>query len=919
MKKRNLLGCTALSALASLAIAMPAAAQQLEDEIIVTATKKGSGVSMQDVPLAVQAIDAKALGEQGITDFADYVQNLPNINAGGRGPGQNEIYIRGAAVDAINITVAESQGSAPNVALYLDEQPVTAGGRNLDVYISDMERIEVLPGPQGTLYGASSMAGTVRLITAKPDLSEFKASMGASYSFTKDGDDSNSVEAMINVPIVEDKFAIRVAAYSDRKGGYIDNVLGTIAVTDNGAPNPSIPGINFNAADPNNNIVTGTHFIAGGTVLANGTVVPVGGQNYAVSYERASNASLVEDNFNDASYNGIRFGAKYAINNDWDILVQHSRQALETEGVFDYDPSVGDLDVTRFVPDSLNDDFNQTAWTVSGRLSNLDLVYTGAYLDRNTDSNIDYTGYSNVGGYIPGYFCEYFSASSFYSNIAALTGTNNGYNFDPTIGGNRDVIECGTPVNEVQIRNTNTRWTHEFRANTDWDFPVNLSAGVYFEDFEITHVGDFNYGGSSVGNFDTIDISRNAGVFGAARNGSVVFNPSTQFRNDNLRTEKQFALFGEASWDISEQFNVTVGARYYDLDYNFEGYGAFRYGGRIIDVPGFELAGPDGRTQVGGRDYSVNLGELAPIKTSDTILKVTGTYKPNDDMLFYATWSEGYRPPGINRGAARSPYVAGSNNTYTDLQGNEQSCGPDRAVGSNQTNGFPGYCLPYIFESDTLENIELGWKTTLMDNRMRLNGAIYQIDWNNIQTSHFDSQNISIFTLVDNAGDAKIKGIEADMVFQATDNLTVSAAGSFNDTELVGIDPAFAFVVADVGSALPLTPKVQLSARGRYEWDTNFFGLADTTAFGQIGGKYAGTSVNSLVDTATEPQEEQSAYFLLDAAVGLGSSEDGWNLELFAKNITDERAELHINRQDFIKRVTTNRPRTMGVRVRQDF
>ena len=69
----------------------------------------------------------------------------------GVGPGQNEIYIRGAAVDAINITVAESQGSAPNVALYLDEQPVTAGGRNLDVYISDMERIEVLPGPQGTL------------------------------------------------------------------------------------------------------------------------------------------------------------------------------------------------------------------------------------------------------------------------------------------------------------------------------------------------------------------------------------------------------------------------------------------------------------------------------------------------------------------------------------------------------------------------------------------------------------------------------------------------------------------------------------------------------------------------------------------------------------------------------------------------
>ncbi|MEM7278302.1 MAG: TonB-dependent receptor plug domain-containing protein [Pseudomonadota bacterium] len=232
---------------------------QAIEEIVVTATKRSA--SMQDIPLAVQAMGAEQLEQQNIQSFADYVNFLPSVNAGGRGPGQNEIYIRGAAVDAINITVAESQGSAPNVALYLDEQPITAGGRNLDVYVTDMERIEVLPGPQGTLYGASSMAGTVRLITNKPVIDEFQASFNGSWSQTRSGEDSNSLEAMINLPIIDGKFAIRAALYQDTQGGYIDNVEGTF-VADN-AVNPTFPG----------DSVT----YAAGTVFANGTVVGAGG------------------------------------------------------------------------------------------------------------------------------------------------------------------------------------------------------------------------------------------------------------------------------------------------------------------------------------------------------------------------------------------------------------------------------------------------------------------------------------------------------------------------------------------------------------------------------------------------------------------------------------------------------------------
>ena len=890
MLKRNKVHDAVFFALSAGALSTSVNAQQIE-EITVTATKRSE--SMQDIPLAVQAMGAEALEEQNIQSFSDYVQYLPSVNAGGRGPGQNEIYIRGAAVDAINITVAESQGSAPNVALYLDEQPITSGGRNLDVYVTDMERIEVLPGPQGTLYGASSMAGTVRLITNKPNLNEFQASFNGSWSTTAHGEDSNSVEAMINLPIIEDKFAIRAALYNDRQGGYIDNVAGTFVADP--ALNPTFPG--------------DTVTYGAGTVLANGTVVGAGGLTVPVIKEVADNSGLVEDDFNDASYAGIRLGGKYIFNDEWDLLVQHTRQTLKTEGVFDYDPAKGDLNVSRFTEDSLQDEFAQTAWTINGRLGDLDVVYTGAFLDREVDANLDYTGYTNIGGYIRAYQCEYLTPG--YSNVAAVTGTNNGYNFDPTIGGDPGVVECGNPANAVRLKNEMTRSTHEFRVSSDFESALNFTAGVFYEDFEIKHVGDFNYLGPFEAGFAPLDITTNSSFDDAATNAFRGPAPETQFRNDNLRTEEQIAIFGEVTFDISDQLSVSAGARYYDLEYDFQGYGAFRYGTRPLFVDDADPTNDIRPNYTGGRDYAVNLGSIAPIKTDDTIFKFTASWTPNDDSLFYASWSEGFRPPGINRGAARYPFDPTANNTNNV----GTNCGTDVAINANAGNGFPGYCLPYLFESDTLENMEFGWKTSLADGTVQFNGAVYRIDWENIQVSQFDSQNISIFTLVDNGGDAEITGIEMDVIWGVSDELTIFGAASINDTELVFVNPAFAFVVANAGSPLPLTPEVQFSLRSRYEWVLE----SGYDAYWQVGAKYAGEALNSLVDTVTEPNKFQDSYYLIDGAAGFSSAEDGWGVELFVKNMMDERAQLHINRQDFFERTTTNRPRTIGLRFSYDF
>jgi outer membrane receptor protein involved in Fe transport len=859
------------------------------EEVTVTATKRIE--SMQDIALAVHAVSSEQLEAENIQSFADYVLLLPNVTAGGRGPGQSEVYIRGAAVDAINITVAESQGSAPNVAMYLDEQPVTAGGRNLDVYVTDMERIEVLPGPQGTLYGASSMAGTVRLITNKPVLDEFQASATGSWSTTSGGDDSNSLEAMINIPIIDGKFALRGAFYNDHQGGYIDNVEGTFVARN--SINPTFPGDTVDYAE--------------GTVFADGTVVGPGGVTIPVRKTVASNSELTKDDYNTADYSGFRLGAKYLFNDEWELLVQHTRQTLQTEGVFDYDPEKGDLKVSRFTDDSLDDFFHQTAWTIEGRLGALDVVYTGAFLDREVDAKLDYTGYTNIGKYISGYQCEYYTP---YYGLT--TNPTTGYGYDPTLGGDPGVIECGNPANAVNLENEMTRWTHEFRVASNFDGPFNFQGGVFYEDFEILHRGDFNYLAPFELGYPPIDINTNSNFDNAAANARGVTTAATQFRNDNTRTEEQFAVFGEISWDISDTLNASLGFRYYDLEYGFKGYGAFRYGSRPIFVDDDDPSNDQRPAFTFGRDYEVNLDLIEPLKTDDTIVKFTVSWAPGADSLFYATWSEGYRPPGFNRGAAAKAVYDpnASNSNSAGLQ-----CGPNIAIDPNPLTGFPGYCLPYIFESDTLENMEFGWKTTLADGDVQFNGSIYKIDWENIQVSQFDSQNISIFTLIDNGGDAEIQGIEVDLIWAANANWTLYAAGSLNDTELVFVDPAFDIVVADAGTELPLTPDIQISARARYDTELDNGWLA----YGQLGFRYAGESINSLVDTPEEPNTTQDSWTVVNAALGYEHPSDGWGVELYAQNLTDERAQLHINRQDFLERVTTNRPRTFGIRFSYHF
>lgn len=817
----------------------------------VTATKRTE--SAQSIPVTVTALGEQELEQLGVKNFNDYLVQLPGVTAGGSGPGQSTIYIRGLASTTPNLTTAGVAGLAPNVALYLDEQPVSQPGRNLDVYAADMERVEVLSGPQGTLFGASSQAGTVRLITNKPSLSGFDANFKASTSFTEGGDMSNSVEAMINVP-VSDKFALRGVVYSDNAGGYIDNVAGTL------------------------NTSGSARFRPAGTPRANGTVVSSNREGFqagadlsGVTFVNADNSNIAEDNFNGTTYAGFRLGGYYEINDDWSILVSHSQQQIDSDGVFFADPELGDYEITHFTNDSIQDDYENTAWTLEGRLGALDAVYTGGYTERTTDQTVDYSDYLFVGQYLPYYTCDY---DVTYPTGPAPAGT------------------CYAPNLYVNSLTETTIQTHELRFNTPEDYALRATFGGFYSDLELKELNDFVYPGStqvaytdgSIGFAPNYPLTNTdvTGVIGKASPGyyseAGPFPAGVIFRNDVKRTDKQMGLFGEATYDINDQFAVTFGARWYDVEVDLEGSANSSFFNLYQDQ---DLQG--GGTNISAQ-FSPDNTVGAPDKaaTDGMIYKLTGNWTPTEDLLFYATYSEGFRPGLLNR--------------------------PGGAAGPN------GFTVPYAVDTDEVKNYEIGWKTELFQNSLRFNGAAFFVDIEGLQTTIFDPSITNLF-FSDNAANAELKGVEGDFTWAPleVDGLTIAGAFSFLDTEVTEVLTPTDDVL--VGSELAFAPGFQGNIRVRYEWDPEFE-IAGSPLMAHVMPQVV-FSDDSVSDIIEINKAEIDGYVTLGGTLGVTA--DNWTAELFATNLTNEYAEMSNNFVFDRERVTPMRPRTIGVRFGYDF
>ena len=894
--RKTQVSCAIVAALASTSIAAQEAstAKAKIETIEVTATKRTE--SIQDVPVSVTALDGKALENLGIDNFQDYVEFLPNVVFQGTGPGQNEIYIRGAATTQSNIMLSSVQALQPSVAFYVDEQPVSMAGRNLDVYATDVQRVEVLPGPQGTLFGASSQAGTVRLITNKPDHSGFSAGFDTSISFTKGGDMSNAVEAYFNMAVTDD-MAVRVAAYNDHQGGWIDNIendpgnggyIGSAQVIDR------ISADFGKLADP---IGMDQRRITNPNIDTMGDAAVVSPQNDA----------LVEDNFNDAVYSGARFGLSYIFNEQWDLLVQHTQQTLETEGVFAYDPNLeGESSTNRFQPEENNDEFGLTTWTLEGRLEKLDVVYTGGYLDRDIDTLADYTGYTNGGLYASYYVCDYTA--------------------DP------DDQRCLDPTKYFKEDTNTTRSTHELRFNTTMDTPWRVTAGLFYDDQEVATVGQFKIANTEL--FPNL-ATTTLGTEGINSDGGP-FPGEVSFVNDITHTIEQVAVFGQLEYDLTDTLTASVGARWYQIDDEYKGSTS------TVDVSArvkaFGSMDPDALAAVGldpvEVQNSVNSGQLevselgsdGVLSVDDTIFKFSLDWKATDDILLFANYSEGFRPPVTNR-------VGGG-------------------LADNQSGKFEGFRIPVYSTTDTLDNYELGLKGDFLDGIVRVNATAYYSEISDLQTSRFDPTNISFLVFTDNVGDAEIKGLDADITWLATDNLVVNAAFSLLDTELTSINEELVGIAAGVGSELPYSANFSgnINARYFFELDDGKTGYVNGSVSytgdrlaGMVMDAYAMEDATQLIygtgsglkiqdeaavfegATYTDRNGEvirggryvQESYMIANLAVGI--TNDEWKAELFVDNVFDESAILNIDTQQFTPKVVTNRPRTVGVRFSYDY
>jgi len=809
------------------------------DEVVVTAQKRSE--NLQNVPISIQVLGTKKLDQLDIANFNDFSRLLPSVTFQTAQPGQTTVYIRGVASGGDG----NHSGPLPSVGVYLDEQPITTIGGTLDVHIYDIARIEALAGPQGTLYGASSEAGTIRIITNKPEIGVLSGAISGEVNTVAHGGVGGKVESFLNIP-VNDRIAGRVVGWYQRTAGYIDNVPGTrtfLPATD------------------------GTQIIK-------------------------DNKAFVSSNYNDVNTIGGRAALKIDLDDNWTVEPTVFGQSQINHGSFGFDPRTGDLQVQHFAPEYYRDRFVQAALTVTGKVGSFDLTYAGAYLDRVVHSSADYTDY----------------AEQYDSLYAGAGGIAQYFYFTDNAGKHID------PSQTIVGSDHFTKLSQELRLASPVKNRFRVVGGLFYQ-------------------LQTHLIHQDYQVARLADNLSVNGHPGTLWLTQQDRVDRDYAIFGEASFDVLPTVTVTGGGRFFKYDNSLIGEFGF---GRDFNGPPYNAAGSS-RTGVAGcftttgatvRDnpggtllppnvpgsFCTNLGTFAngkvvPKDTNDTGYTYKGnvTWKIDPDHLVYTTVSRGFRPGGINRRAGLAPYA-----------------------------------------SDFLQNYEFGFKTSWFDRALKINGALFWQDWDKFQFAFLGANS---FTEIHNGPNARIKGIEADVTWTAAPGLTFVAAGAYTDAKtrrnLCGFDDtnnacttpspdgAANFISAPAGTRLPITPRFKINGTARYE-TTVADGLKGHVQAVVVHQSSAASDIRTqalqppLPTSPTAPEVfynpaaglgRLAAYTTFDFAVGVN-----WpsvSAELVVENAFDKRAQLSRYQEcgSCYQRpyVVANLPRTIGLRVGYSF
>jgi len=874
-------------------------------EVVVTAQRRTE--NLQDVPITIQAISGAQLSQLNVTNFNDLLKYTPNVTYSGNGPGTGNIFMRGLGGVGSGNQSQTTTAAFPNVGLYLDDQSMQFPARNNDPYLVDMERVEVLEGPQGTLFGGGAQAGAIRYITNKPNLNSTSATFNAGYGYTAGGDNNSQLNAVLNLPIIQGVLGVRVVVFNEHQGGYISNVASTIS-------------------DPPGSV--------GATLGGNPSV---------------NNAAFLQNNANPVNYQGGRLSVAWKINDNWDLLLQQNYQDMEADGWFysyPADPNGTPLQpyqITAFQPAFNKDRYESTAWTLNGQFAGLKAIYTGSYMSRNIDGQQDYSNYlrSTGGSY---YGC--IGPGALYFNT-----TKGGGAFAPALAGHK--LQCYAPqANWTDVVN-NKHFSNELRISTNEESRIRGLFGAFWEKFVIYDEQNFNYGpipkcdpatlaAVATGGPDCLSaVGPLPGTF--ASDPSLRTNTNTAFGEDDQRGYKQLAFFGSLDFDIIPKvLTLTAGTRWFHYD-------DFEYGSRFTTESTSPLIvdHPNGAcTAAGLCGFPMNLHKTE----SGTRSRFNLTWHLTPDVMAYYTFSQGYRPGGFNRTKSLL-------NGTVDLSGEVPFCTYPGGVKTCVANSDQ-YEKPAGWQADNLINNEVGFKSEFLNHRLLLNVSAYYMKWENEQLSLFAPTILGNTTFNVNGPNFNIKGFEIQFDARITDGLTVQGSSSVNSSsqstapclESVGVDPgnsktannptpAGQCVVVNspqgpvpnalgaFGTAPAFSPPWMFNLRARYDWQA-----ADYKPFAWVGASHIGPMTNeprnyfagnatanccSPAPITTLLLYPIPGYTTYDAALGV--AKDNWTAQLNGSNLGNNYGPTNVSSGQFIKSEIPLRPRVIMALISYSF
>lgn len=491
-----------------------AADSSMLEEVVVTARKRAE--SAQDIPASVQALSEGMLKDMGARGIADYARFVPAVNVVSYANGSSTIVFRGATIEGGGY-IAQSTSS-----VYLDEISVTSTGSQPSIRMVDIERVEALAGPQGTIYGSDAQAGTMRIITNKPVMNTFTADIDVGVRGNKEGEGSYDSSVVFNFPLVDDKLALRIVGFSAKDGGFIDNVLAN-------TPSTSLVG------------------------------------NQLAGFGTLDNSEYAGKDKNDSEISGWRAALRWEINDNWAMTLSAVHQETNNGFFNDYDPSVGDLETVKFYDDFRDDEYDMYSLTIEADLGFAQLVSATSYYDRDIESVFDNTVYMH---YWSSIYCQTYAVGSgpgYYGGAYYFKDPNNpdlymvwgAYCHAPTVDG--DYLSAYDSPGQQD------RFTQEIRLSSQGE-TLDWLVGLYYEDSNNSWQADFGLPTSNSYQ-DSVSLQFWEWYF------SDTFPQAIETWYSQSSTDwEQKAIFGEATWHATENLDITVGGRYFERENNNQYY-----------------------------------------------------------------------------------------------------------------------------------------------------------------------------------------------------------------------------------------------------------------------------------------------------------------------------------------------------------